>query len=137
METLPSGLPELIGDTENLARFLTQSNHFNAVMVKPVAFLPNPKNGQTSVFRQGQEPRETIWQIGREQVAGERNVHGIAIFKAKHVRDAQLDVTAKEPPPRHANIIGWPSIANDPELEKAKRKDLANQIAQHAELWRP
>lgn len=136
MATLPSGLPEHVGDEESLARFLTQSNHFNAVMVKPVAFLPNPKNGQTSVFRQGSEPQETLWQVGQEQIAGERNLHGVAIFKAKRVREVQLDVVAKEPPPRHANIIGWPSIASDPELEKAKRKDLANQIAQHAELLR-
>lgn len=136
METLPSGLPEKVSDEESLARFLTQSNHFNAVMVKPAAFLPNPKNGQTSVFRQGNEPHEALWQIGREQITGERSLHGVAIFKAKHVREVQLDVAAKEPPPRHANIIGWPSVTSDPELEKAKRKDLAIQIAQHAELLR-
>ena len=136
METLPSGLPEQVSDEENLARFLTQSNHFNAVMVRPAAFLPNPKNGQTSVFRQGNESHEAVWQVGKDQVAGGRNIHGVAIFKAKHVREVQLDVVAKEPPPRHANIIGWPNIASDPELEKAKRKDLANQIAQHAELLR-
>ncbi len=134
METLPSGLPEQVGDEENLARFLTQSNHFNAVMVKPTAFLPNPKNGQTSVFRQGNESREALWQAGAKHVAGEPNIHGVPIFTAKRVREAQLDVVAKEPPPRHANIIGWPSIASDPEMEKARRKDLANQIAQHAEL---
>lgn len=136
METLPSGLPEQVGDEENLARFLTQSNHFNALMVKPAAFLPNPKNGQTSVFRQGNEPHEAVWQFGQEHVAGERNIHGVAVVKANHVREVKLDVLAKEPPPRHANIVGWPTVPSDPELEKARRKDLANQIAQHAELLR-
>jgi hypothetical protein len=136
METLPSGLPEHVSDEESLARFLTQSNHFNAVMVRPAAFLPNPKNGQTSVFRQGNGSPEALWQVGQEQIAGERSLHGVAIFKAKHVREAQLDVAAQEPPPRHANIIDWPSNTSDPELEKAKRKALAIQIAQHAELLR-
>jgi hypothetical protein len=136
MATLPSGLPEQVSDEESLARFLTQSNYFNAVMVRPAAFLPNPKNGQTSVFRQGNESHEALWQVGQEQIAGERSLHGIALFKAKHVREVQLDVVSQEPPPRHANIIGWPSNTSDPELEKAKRKALAIQIAQHAELLR-
>ncbi|MEI7451557.1 MAG: hypothetical protein WCJ75_18270 [Desulfomonile sp.] len=136
MEMLPSGLPEQVSDGESLARFLTQSSHFNTVMVKPAAFLPNPKNGQTSVFRQGNESQEALWQVAREQVAGERNIHGVAIFKAQHVREVQLDVAAQEPPPRHANIIGWPSDTSDPEEGKAKRKALAMAIAQHAELLR-
>ena len=51
MATLPSGLPELVGDEEDLTRFITQSNHFNSFMAKPAAFLPNPKYRNTSVFR--------------------------------------------------------------------------------------
>ena len=133
---LPSGLPEQVSNEESLARFLTQSNHFNAVMVRPAAFLPNPKNGQTSVFRQGNESREALWQVGQEQIAGERNLHGVAFFKTQHVREVELDVAALEPPPRHANIVGWPSNPFDPDLEKAKRKTLAIQIAQRAELFR-
>jgi hypothetical protein len=42
MATLPSGLEEIITDDEDLARYLTSSSQFNAVMVKPAAFLPNP-----------------------------------------------------------------------------------------------
>jgi hypothetical protein len=41
MTTLPSGLEEIIADDEDLARYLTSSSQFNAVMVKPAAFLPN------------------------------------------------------------------------------------------------
>jgi hypothetical protein len=58
MRMLPSGLSEAIEDDENLARFLTSSSQFNAVMVKPSAFLPNPTDGETSVFRHGSEPRD-------------------------------------------------------------------------------
>jgi hypothetical protein len=135
METLPSGLPEFVGNDENLARFLIQSNHFNQSGVKPVAFLPNLKNGETSVFRHGVENLESLWRIGHEHMANNRTLHGVAIVKANIVRKAILDVVAKEPPARHANIIDWPCNA-DPELQKAKQKDIANQIAQHAELLR-
>ena len=41
MATLPSGLPDHVADGEDLARFLTSSSHFNAVMVKPVKALGN------------------------------------------------------------------------------------------------
>jgi len=56
MGTLPSGLPEYVGDDEDLARFLTQSNHFSASRVKPSAFLPNPKYTNTSIFRMRADP---------------------------------------------------------------------------------
>ena len=133
METLPSGLPKFVGDDENLARFLPQSNHFNQSGVKPVAFLPNPRNGETSVFRHGSENLPSLWSIGQEHIPSDRMLHGAAIVKAHRIRALILDVIAKEPPARHANIIDWP-CDTDPEMEKAKRKDLANQIAQHAEL---
>jgi hypothetical protein len=45
---LPSGLPEQIQDEEDLARFLVQSSQFTTTSVKPSAFLPNPKDRETS-----------------------------------------------------------------------------------------
>lgn len=133
MDALPSGLPEVIGDAEDLARFLTSSSQFNTRMVKPAAFLPNPANRETSVFRHGSEPRAGLLEIGTTHILGDRTLHGAAICKALHVRAARLEVAAKEPPPRHANIIGWPWSEADPELAKAERKELAALIAQHAE----
>lgn len=133
METLPSGLPEYVGDEEKLARFLTQSNYFNQIAVKGVAFLPNSKNGETSVFRQTGDDNSRLLEIGKEHIAGGRNLHGIATIVANQIRAALLDIVAKEPPARHANIIDWPCDP-DPEMQKAKRRDLANQIAQHAGL---
>jgi phosphoglycerate dehydrogenase-like enzyme len=103
-------------------------------VVKPAAFLP--RDGQTSVFRHGSEPRETLWQLARDYAVGERALHGAAILKARHVRAAWLDVVASEPPPRHANIVGWASSAVDPEMGKAEQKEQALLIAQHAELIR-
>jgi hypothetical protein len=137
METLPPGLAEVVEDAEDLAGYLTSSSQFTAVMVKPAAFLPNPRDGETSVFRHGREPRGTLWRIARDYALGERTLHGAAIFKARHVRAALLDVVASEPPPRHAAIVGWAWSASDPELGKAERKERAALIAQHADLVRP
>ncbi len=136
MATLPSGLSDVVEDEEDLARYLTSSSLFTAIMVKPSAFLPNPKDGETSVFRHGSEPRDAFWQIGSRYAVGDRRLHGAAIFKTRHVRAAGLDVTASEPPPRHANVVGWPSSASDPELSKAQGKERAALIAQQAELVR-
>jgi hypothetical protein len=121
---LPSGLPEHVDDQEELARFLTQSSQFNAKMVKPTALLPNPKDGETSVSRHGPEPGDELWKLGLA-AAGERPLYGAAIFEARVVRAAQLEVLADEPPPRHAVIQGWPRVDNDPELQKARQKELA------------
>ena len=124
---LPSGLPEHIDDDEELARFLTQSSQFNAKMVKPAALLPNPKDGETSVSRHGPEPGDELWRLGLA-AAGARPLYGAAIFEARVVRAAQLEVLADEPPPRHAVILGWPRVDTDPELQKAKQKELAALI---------
>lgn len=133
MATLPSGLLDRVADDEDLARFLTQSNQFNALMAKPAAFLPNPKDRETSVSRHGSEPRARLWTIGIE-AAGSRSLHGAAIFKAATVRLAQLDVEADEPPPRHAAIRGWPWDEADPELQRAKQREMALVIASQAVL---
>jgi hypothetical protein len=136
MEALPSGLPVVVDDDEDLARFLTSSSQFNMIMVKPSAFLPNPRDGATSVFRHGGKPLDELWQIGIEVMAGDRTLHGAAVVKARHVRDVRLEVRPEEPPPRHANIVGWASTGSDPELAKARRKEQAALLAQQAELLR-
>lgn len=135
---LPSGLPEIVADEEDLARFLTSSSQFNAVMVKPAAFLPNPKNGETSVFRHGSLPRAPLWQIGEMHMGAGRTLHAAAIVRVKHVRAEALalEVVAHEPPPSHANIVNWPSSQSDPEMAKAEQIKRAAEIARNAELVR-
>ena len=133
---LASGLPDLVGDDEDLARFLTSSSQFNIHMAKPAAFLPSASDRETSVFRHGSEPRDALWAIGKEHATGNRTLHGAAIVKARHVRAAQLEVIADEPPPRHAAIGGWPWLIADPELQKAQQKERALQVASGARLLR-
>jgi len=132
MATLQSQLDEIVADDEDLSRFLTSSSQFNSVGIKLGAFLPNPKDRETSVFRHASEPRLQLWQLASEMVAGERTVHGAAIVKAQHVRAAKLTVLASEPPPRHAAIVGWPWIEADPDEQKAQQKELAALIASQA-----
>lgn len=110
--TLPSGLPECVGDEEDVARFLTSSGHYNSSAVRPAAFMPNPRNGETSVFRHGAEPLDELKAIAQVE--------------------ATLEVRAGEPPPLHADIVGWPWQEDDPAFGKAAQKELAALIAQKA-----
>lgn len=130
MAKLPSGLPDHVGDEEAIARFLTSSNQFNSITVKPSAFLPSPKYRETSVFRHGRKPIHELWKIGKSVVSkGDRSLHGAAILKASDIRNTDLDVHADEPPPKHAVIRKWPWLDNDPDTTKAQQKLLAIQLA--------
>ena len=133
---LGSGLPDLVGDDEDLTRFLTSSSQFSAQVVKSSAFLPSTKDHETSVFRHGSEPRAALWAIGDQHITGNRTIHGAAIVNARDVRGAMLEVIAAEPPPRHAAIRGWPWFGDDPELQKAQQKERAVLIASKALLLR-
>jgi hypothetical protein len=137
MQRLPSGLPDLVADDEDLARFLTSASQFNAKGAKPSGYLPNPKYRNASVFRQSAEPVADLLQIWQDNAAPERTLHAVALCKAVHVRAAKLDVIAEEPPPKHANIEGWPWNDADPEMAKAAQKELAALIAQKAEVVHP
>ncbi len=131
---LASGLPKIVADGEDLARFLTSRNQFNAQMAKPAAFLPSAIDRETSVFRHGSEPRDALWAIGTDYAAGGRSIHGAAIVKAGDIRAASLEAIADEPPPRHAAIRGWPRVEDDPELQKAQQKERAAVLASSATL---
>jgi hypothetical protein len=128
---LASGLPEHVADDEELVRFLTSSSQFNAAGVKRAAFMPAAHRPETSVLRRRGESREALLATGREQLKG-RHVHGGAIVSAADVRAVLLDVVASEPPPRHANIVGWASA--DPEDFKAQRMAQAASLAERAIL---
>ena len=134
-DRLGSGLSHRVDNEEDLARFLTSSSHFNSTTVKPAAFLP--KDEETSVFRHGAEPRLQLWQIAEEnlKLPEGRKCHGAAIIKAYSVRTSRLDIIAEEPPPRHANIKGWP-LLDDPSMQRAKRREIAQELASNAVLLR-
>lgn len=130
MATLPSGLPDQLEPDEDLARFLTQGNHYSRIVAKPAAFLPNPKDRETSVSRHSSEPVERLWKLG-QAAAGERPLYGAAILKARSALSAGLQVVADEPPDRHAVLRGWPWL-QDADLQRAEQKKIAMILASAA-----
>ncbi|MGH9422265.1 MAG: hypothetical protein ACRD3J_19970, partial [Thermoanaerobaculia bacterium] len=104
--------------------------------VKPAAFLPNPKDHKKSVFRHAAKPLDGLRRLASNQIPGTVTVHGAAVVKVAIVRSARLDVIAEEPPPLHANIVGWPVITRDPELQKAQERERAVIIASRSILVR-
>jgi len=95
--------------------------------VKYAAFMPNPKNGETSVFRiSGISDRE-VWEIGHREVGLKRDkpVLGRGDIGTSFVMTKGLNVVPSEPPVRHANIVGWPE-------EKSEKRLIALELAAEA-----
>ncbi|MDQ3174318.1 MAG: hypothetical protein M3Q91_11530 [Acidobacteriota bacterium] len=88
-----------------------------------------PKEGQVSVFRVDRLTAVQIWRIG-DEIAEERNrtLYARGDIQARQVTRNGLDILSEEPPPRHANIVGWP------ENDKPRQKLMALQIAALATL---
>ena len=131
---LPSGLPERVQDSEDLARFLTQSNQYSSTGLKALAFLPNPHTQDVSVSRHGAAPLEGLRALGIAATPG-RTLHGAAIVGAHVVRKEGLLVDSDEDPPagpRHALIHGWPLYSGDLQMQKARHKEIALVLARHA-----
>jgi hypothetical protein len=115
-----------------LARFLFQKGHFSRDnnAVRPGAFLP--QNGQTSVFDiVGLATHETAAlgdAIGQQRGKPPK---GRGEFDYRHVTEVGLQFDRDDTPPRHGNLIGWPS--EGPEL-KARWKAIAADLAVRATL---
>ncbi|HUE81822.1 MAG TPA: hypothetical protein VMM84_06880 [Pyrinomonadaceae bacterium] len=118
-----------VSDNEQLARYIFSKSHFSrqSNRVKAEAYMPN--RGQVSVFRIDGLTESAIWGIG-DYIAlkRERTLYGRGDTTANQVRNAGLDISSDEPPPRHANLIGWP------ENDKGRHKLIALQIAAVATL---
>lgn len=114
---------------EKLARFIFSSSHFSSqnFRVKHNAFLPTSA-GEASVSRISDLPEPDIWPIG-SVIATQRGqtLYARGDLLAHDVRQVQLDVTPAEPPPRHANIVNWPT-------DKSAQKLRAMELAEKAKL---
>ncbi len=110
---------------EILSRFVLQTNWFSSSenRVKYAAFLPD-KNGETSVFRTSGITNNEIWEIGDCEVSIKRGkpILGRADIGTNNVISKDLEVVPRDPPLRHANIIGWPD-------ERSKQKIIAIELA--------
>jgi hypothetical protein len=96
-----------------------------------------PSHGQVSVFRINQLDDSAIWKIGSDialkrgqklYARGDTSTHEIRKIGIDDLRKNMLDVVPNEPPPHHANIVGWP------EDDKPRQKLIALQIAATAAL---
>ncbi len=119
--------------SEVLSRFIMQTNWCRPSdnRVRYAAFMPNPKSGETSVFRiSGISDRE-VWEIGDREVGLRRDkpVLGRADIGASFVITKGLNVVPSEPPIRHANIVGWPE-------EKSEQRLVALELAAEAIFYK-
>ena len=97
---------------ELLSRFLVErKNKFSVenALVKQKAFEPNRK-GLTSVFRISGWGSEEIKKAGEKVAADQdKTLYGYGELTVSEVTELELSVRPSEPPPRHADIVGWPS----------------------------
>jgi hypothetical protein len=120
---------EPLAPSEILSRFVMQTNWYRPSdnCVRYAAFMPNPKNGETSVFRISGISDRDIWEIGDREVGLKRDkpVLGRADIGVSFVFTKGLNVVPSEPPVRHANIVGWPE-------EKSEQTLIALELAARA-----
>ena len=118
-----------VAPSETLSRFILQTNWFRPSdnTVRHAAFMPNPTNGQTSVFRIYDLSDKEVWDIGDREVASRigKSVLGRADIGASNVMEKGLRAFPSEPPVRHANIVGWPE-------EKSEQRLISLELAAEA-----
>lgn len=122
-------LGAVVNGNENLSHFIFSKREFSRQprRVKAEAYMP--RKGEVSVFRIDGLGDSLIWRIGAELAhKRKRTLYGRGDTRTRSVRQAGLDVLPAEPPPRHANIVGWP------ENDKPRQKLLALQLASAATL---
>lgn len=117
-----------IDSSENLSRYVIYRKYIRPSdgTARPAAFMP-PDNGELSVFRTTTVSEEAVWEIGDREVASKigRPILGRADILCGKILSLHLEVHASEPPPRHANITGWPE-------DKSERLLIAVNIAAEA-----
>ena len=105
-------LPDVVGDNENIARYLLENSKFTASTgnVRHHAFMP--KALKTSVYRIDDCSESEVWSVGQEFIGDpqSKSVLARADFIASHIFDIGLAIKPDvSPHPRHATIEGWPT----------------------------
>lgn len=130
---LPSGLSCFPQPEETLARALFSDNQFNTKGPKYSAFLPSATD-KTSVFRQCDRDANLLRAACEAAGLGHgKSAKCVAITTVANVLTQKLCVDPSEPPPRHADIVNWPTNP-DPEKQKADRRAIALELAASARL---
>lgn len=120
-----------VDPNEELARFAVEKSYFRADnTVRHNAYMPGREKA-VSVFRQSGLSEGEIWELGVAHVVKrwDKPLLGRAVIHVHHVLSQKLSVESAEPPPRHANILGWPD-------EHEKQKEKALELAARATFVR-
>ena len=107
-----------------LARFAVEAGRLTDLVVKPKLFQPN-RALELSVFRIDALTWADIRGLGVNMVRQHKKaqeLHGWGEMSESAVYDAGLRVNHDDEPPRHANIVDWPSDRGE---QKQKQIELA------------
>lgn len=126
-----------VGDNELLTRYLLFSDWFRerpAPRVRHEAFMPHPYV-ELSVNRIDGVSEALIWDAGDAVATKQKKrIYGRGDVNNSVVTGQNLKTVPDEPPPRHANIIGWPTLTGDKKTDKHLQKVKALEIAGKAKL---
>jgi hypothetical protein len=135
-QPFPGNQPRPIAPTERISRYVLDKKQFDGLRVKFRAFEPPAAETAISVTRSSGLTDHDVWAHGDRWVAaaGGRTIYARGDFTAASIVDVRsgdhlLSVSPDEPPPRHANLVGYPTIKH-----KEVRKSLAQQMAAIAQV---
>lgn len=115
-------------DENRTSRFIRKSEEYSSSrnQVKWRAFRPHPIDRKTSVFCIDQLSDPLIWNLADSNLT--RVDGGKIVARAdigvNEIRTKGFTYEIAEPPPRHANIAGWPS-PEEKDLEMSRAQELA------------
>lgn len=116
--------PIPITEDENISRLIFSSRHLKNGMIKPAAFLPNPKDNKTSVFRKSLMTSEEYKQIKlMVSKLRQQRLKGAGVILAGDITSSSVDLQPEESEFKwHADIVSWPE-------SKEEQKSIAQELA--------
>ncbi len=122
----------VLADRDRTTRYIFSRSDYagpeGGLYVKARAFLPNPNDGCTSMFRTEVLDENHVWTIGDAVARGStRTLRARADVAFSVIRSQPLEVDPNNDPPGHFDVKGWP-------LDKEVRKHIAQEIAAEARL---
>ena len=119
-------MPELPNQTYLVSRYIYYSKYIKKsnLSVSYGAFMPNPMDNTTSVFKVSGLSESDIWQIAELYVTPMQSntLKGRADINSGDVESQNLDLIPDKPPDRHINISGW-------KVDKSENKLIAKELA--------
>lgn len=121
--------PEHLTVDENISRFVVQrrqiKNGPNGKYIHHSALWPDESdNYTTSVYRTSLLSEDEIWSLGDDNISNP--VLARLDNDIKNIFNLKLDIDPDNSPPRHANIVNWPT-------DRSKCRSIAQQLSAKAE----